>query len=111
MVSHPSGFRLTSGTGIFFRPPRYSPVTEAGQAIPVRHGQERGEYLHAMYLNNFPATAGGRELSAFPKVMGDPALYADHAALLGTLDYGSERPAYSDTVAAHYYRLFLLVLV
>lgn len=71
----------------------FGPYTEAGQAIPVRHGQERGEYLHAMYLNNFPATAGGRELSAFPKVMGDPALYADHAALLGTLDYGSERVA------------------
>ncbi|MEV5595263.1 acetoacetate decarboxylase [Streptomyces sp. NPDC052496] len=71
----------------------YGPYVEAGQAIPVRHGDERGEYLHAMYLDNFPATAAGREVSAYPKVMGSPALYADHAALVGTLDYGSVRVA------------------
>ncbi|GAA2342420.1 acetoacetate decarboxylase [Saccharopolyspora halophila] len=71
----------------------FGPYVEAGQAIPVRFGEERGEYLHAMYLNNFPATAAGREASAYPKVMGEPALRVDHAALVGTLDYGAERVA------------------
>ena len=71
----------------------FGPYVEAGQAIPVRLGAERGEYLHAMYLDNFPATAAGRELSAYPKVMGRPALFAEHGALVGTLDYGSIRVA------------------
>ena len=71
----------------------FGPYVEAGQAIPVRFGAERGEYLHAMYLDNYPATAAGRELSAYPKVMGKPALYADNAALVGTLDHGSLRVA------------------
>lgn len=71
----------------------FGPYVESGQAIPVRFGQERGEYLHGMYLDNFPATAAGRELSAYPKVMGSPALFAEHAALVGTLDYGSQRVA------------------
>ncbi|WP_414167417.1 acetoacetate decarboxylase [Streptoverticillium reticulum] len=71
----------------------YGPYVEAGQAIPVRYGDERGEYLHAMYLDSFAATAAGREVSAYPKAMGTPALYTDHAALVGTLDYGSVRVA------------------
>ncbi|MDF3287878.1 MULTISPECIES: acetoacetate decarboxylase [Streptomyces] len=71
----------------------YGPYVEAGQAIPVLYGDERGEYLHAMYLDSFAATAAGREVSAYPKAMGAPALYAEHAALVGTLDYGSVRVA------------------
>ncbi|MFJ5728993.1 acetoacetate decarboxylase [Streptomyces paradoxus] len=71
----------------------YGPYTEAGQAIPVSFEGERGEYLHAMYLDNFPATASGREVSAYPKVLGSPALYADSGALVGTLDHGSLRVA------------------
>ncbi|AIJ26269.1 acetoacetate decarboxylase [Amycolatopsis methanolica] len=69
----------------------YGPYTEAGQAIPVRLGDERGEYLHAMHLDNFPATASGREVSAYPKTVGAPRLYVDHGALVGTLDYGTLR--------------------
>ncbi|MFI0150348.1 acetoacetate decarboxylase [Streptomyces lydicus] len=71
----------------------YGPYTEAGQAIPVRHDGERGEYLHAMYLDNFPATASGREASAYPKTVGAPALYVDHGALVGVLDHGTVRVA------------------
>lgn len=71
----------------------FGPYTEAGQAIPVRFGDEQGEYLHAMYLDNFPATASGRELSAYPKVLASPHLRTEHAALVGTLDYGDERVA------------------
>ncbi|WP_019854561.1 acetoacetate decarboxylase [Actinopolyspora mortivallis] len=71
----------------------FGPYTEAGQAIPVRFGDERGEYLHAMYLDNFPAIASGRELSAYPKVPATPELRTEHAALVGTLEYGGQRVA------------------
>jgi acetoacetate decarboxylase len=71
----------------------YGPYTEAGQAIQVVFDGERGEYLHAMYLDSFAATASGREVSAYPKVMGSPNLYADSGALVGTLDYGTLRVA------------------
>jgi acetoacetate decarboxylase len=71
----------------------FGPYTEAGQVIPVRLGREQGEYLHSMYVNNFPAIAAGREAGAYPKVMGEPALYVDNAALVGTLDYGTMRIA------------------
>ncbi|UJW28396.1 acetoacetate decarboxylase [Saccharothrix sp. AJ9571] len=71
----------------------YGPYTEAGQAIEVSFDGERGEYLHAMYLDNFPATASGREVSAYPKTVGAPSLYADHGVLVGTLDYGTLRVA------------------
>ena len=71
----------------------YGPYTEAGQAIQVVFDGERGEYLHAMYLDSFAATASGREVSAYPKVMATPALYADNGALVGTLDYGTLRVA------------------
>ncbi|GAB2759420.1 acetoacetate decarboxylase [Salinifilum aidingensis] len=71
----------------------FGPYVEAGQAIPVRLGEERGEYLHAMYLDDFGATASGREASAYPKALGSPALYPDRGALVGTLDYGAVRVA------------------
>lgn len=71
----------------------YGPYTEAGQAVQVIFDGERGEYLHAMYLDSFAATASGREVSAYPKVMGAPRLYADNGALVGTLDYGTLRVA------------------
>ena len=71
----------------------YGPYTEGGQAIPCRFGDERGEYLHAMYLDNFPATAAGRELSAYPKTTGAPHLRVEEGALIGTLDVTGERVA------------------
>lgn len=71
----------------------FGPYTEAGQAIQVLFEGEQGEYLHAMYLDNFPATAAGREISAYPKVIGAPRLYVDHGTLVGTLDYGTLRVA------------------
>jgi acetoacetate decarboxylase len=71
----------------------YGPYTESGQAIEVSLDGERGEYLHAMYLDNFPATASGREVSAYPKTIGAPGLYVDHGTLVGTLDHGTLRVA------------------
>ncbi|MFC4081927.1 acetoacetate decarboxylase [Amycolatopsis samaneae] len=80
----------------------YGPYTESGQAIPVTFDGERGEYLHAMYLDNFPATASGREISAYPKTAGAPNLYVDNGALVGTLDYGSLRVATATMGYKHY---------
>lgn len=71
----------------------YGPYAESGQAIPVTLDGQPGEYLHAMYLDSFAATVSGRELSAYPKVFGSPALCVDHGALVGTLDRGTERVA------------------
>ena len=69
------------------------PYTEAGIAVQVRFGEERGEYLHAMYLDSFSATVGGREMSAYPKVSGQPRLRVDNGTLVGELDVGSLRVA------------------
>lgn len=65
--------------------------TECGQAIPVRFRGESGEYLHMMYLDNFEATAAGREVNAYPKKYGHPKLFVDGDVLVGTLDYGESR--------------------
>ncbi|SHH73038.1 acetoacetate decarboxylase [Streptomyces sp. 3214.6] len=71
----------------------FGPYLESGQAIAVEFDGEVGEYLHAMYLDSFAATAAGRELSAYPKVAGSPALFTDTGALVGTLDRGGQRVA------------------
>jgi acetoacetate decarboxylase len=67
--------------------------TEAGIAVQVRFGEENGEYLHSMFLDSFSATVGGREMSAYPKVMGHPRLRVDGGTLIGELDFGSLRIA------------------
>jgi acetoacetate decarboxylase len=46
-----------------------------------------------MYLDNLPAIAAGRELSAFPKKLGSAKLFVDSDTLVGTLDYGTQRVA------------------
>ncbi len=48
----------------------YGAYVECGQAAVVRMDREQGEFLLAMYLDNLPAIAAGRELSAFPKKVG-----------------------------------------
>lgn len=67
--------------------------TECGQAIVCRLGAERGEYLHAMYVDHLGAIASGREVSAYPKKLGAPRLLVDSDTLVGLLDYGSLRVA------------------
>jgi acetoacetate decarboxylase len=71
----------------------FGPYLEGGQAVQVEFDGERGEYLHAMYLDNFAATASGREVGAYPKVIGKPSLYVDSGALVGAIDYGTLRVA------------------
>ncbi|MCP2257206.1 acetoacetate decarboxylase [Streptoalloteichus tenebrarius] len=79
----------------------YGPYTEAGQVIPVRFDGEDGEYLHAMHLDNVAAILAGRELSAYPKTSGSPRLFVEDGALVGTLDYGSQRVATATMAYKH----------
>src|SRR5258708_6373171 len=67
----------------------YGSYVECGQAAVVRHKEEVGEYIIGMYLDNLPAIAAGRELSAFPKKLGSAKLFVDSDTLVGTLDYGT----------------------
>jgi acetoacetate decarboxylase len=80
----------------------YGPYTEGGLVVPVTFEGERGEYLHSMYLDNFPATAAGREISAYPKVIGAPKLYIDGPTLVGTIDFGTLRVATATMGYKHY---------
>jgi acetoacetate decarboxylase len=66
----------------------FGDYTESGQIIPVRFQGIAGNYSHAMYLDNFPAIAGGRELWGFPKKMASPHLEVQSNTLVGTLDVG-----------------------
>lgn len=71
----------------------FGDYTESGQVIPVSFEGARGAYTHAMYLNDHPPIAGGRELWGFPKKLASPSLEVDIDTLVGTLDYGRVRIA------------------
>ncbi|KAF2989966.1 acetoacetate decarboxylase [Methylocystis sp. MJC1] len=78
--------RMPNSTG-------FGDYTEAGQVIPVVFEGRRGNYTHAMYLNDGPPIYGGRELWGFPKKFAQPSLAVERDAFVGTLDYGSVRIA------------------
>jgi acetoacetate decarboxylase len=67
----------------------FGDYTESGQVIPVTFQGVKGAYSHAMYLNDFPPIAGGRELWGFPKKLASPRLLTEIDTLVGTLDYGT----------------------
>jgi acetoacetate decarboxylase len=69
----------------------FGSYTEAGQVIPVRFKGTHGSYAHAMYLNDHPPIAGGRELWGFPKKLATPKLTTEIDTLVGTLHYGTVR--------------------
>lgn len=71
----------------------FGSFTESGQVIPVRYKGKSGNYTHAMYLDDLPPIAGGREIWGFPKKLAKPSLVIENETLLGTLDYGSCRIA------------------
>jgi acetoacetate decarboxylase len=71
----------------------FGDYTESGQVIPVRYQGKIGGYTHAMYLDDHPPIAGGREIWGFPKKLARPTLAVHKETLLGTLDYGSTRIA------------------
>lgn len=71
----------------------FGDYTESGQVIPVLLGGVAGNYTHAMYLNDHPPIAGGRELWGFPKKLACPRLQVRTDTLVGELDYGPVRVA------------------
>lgn len=71
----------------------FGDYTESGQVIPVRLGAQHGGYVHAMYLDDDPPIAGGRELWGFPKKLASPVLRVERDTLVGTLDVGGVRVA------------------
>lgn len=71
----------------------FGDYTESGQVIPVRYKGRAGSYTHAMYLDDLPPIAGGREIWGFPKKLAQPRLVIEKETLLGTLDYGCNRIA------------------
>jgi acetoacetate decarboxylase len=83
---HYEFIRMADSTG-------FGDYTESGQVIPVTYEGKSGGYTHAMYLNDHPPIAGGRELWGFPKKLATPTLHVDTDHLLGTLDYGCTRVA------------------
>jgi acetoacetate decarboxylase len=66
----------------------FGDYTESGQVIPVSLRGERGGYVHAMYLNDHPPIAGGRELWGFPKKLASPEMRVEKDTLGGVLRYG-----------------------
>lgn len=71
----------------------FGDYTESGQVIPVQFKGKKGGYSHAMYLDDEPPIAAGREIWGFPKKLAQPCLRVEKETLVGTLDYGSCRIA------------------
>lgn len=71
----------------------FGDYTESGQVIPVRFKGQAGGYVHAMFLDDDPPIAGGRELWGFPKKLAAPTLKVERDTLVGTLDFGPTRIA------------------
>ena len=71
----------------------FGDYTESGQVIPVSFEGVKGGYVHAMYLDDHPPIAGGRELWGFPKKLASPKFDIEIDTLVGTLDYGKVRIA------------------
>ncbi|MBV8603160.1 MAG: acetoacetate decarboxylase [Pelomonas sp.] len=83
---HYEFIRMPNSTG-------FGDYTESGQVIPVSYQGQKGGYTLAMYLNDHPPIAGGRELWGFPKKLAAPTLETRIDTLVGTLDYGPVRVA------------------
>lgn len=71
----------------------FGSYTESGQVIPVQFQGKSGSYSFAMYLDDHPPIAAGREIWGFPKKLAQPKLIVEKEILLGTLDYGHCRIA------------------
>ena len=83
---HYEFIRMRDSTG-------FGDYTESGQVIPVSYQGQKGGYTLAMYLDDHPPIAGGRELWGFPKKLASPKLEVHTDTLIGTLDYGPIRVA------------------
>lgn len=71
----------------------FGSYTESGQVIPVTYKGQKGDYSHAMYLNDAAPILGGREIWGFPKKLSEPQLIVTKETLVGRLDYEGNRIA------------------
>ncbi|MBP2656435.1 MAG: acetoacetate decarboxylase [Firmicutes bacterium] len=62
---------------------------ECGQLVKVSYDGVLGEFNLGMYVDNFPAVAAGREITAYPKKMAKPSLYIDSDTIDAKLAYGT----------------------
>ncbi len=76
----------------------FGDYTESGQVVPVRYTDAKGVtqtggFVLAMFLDDDPPIAGGRELWGFPKKLAHPRLKVHGDTLVGELDFGPARIA------------------
>ena len=79
----------------------FGDYTESGQVLAVTFRGKPGAYTHAMYLDDEPPIAGGRELWGFPKKLASPKLSVEKDTLLGVLRYGPVPVAVATTGYKH----------
>lgn len=84
----------------------FGDYTESGQVIPVQFKGKHGNYTHAMYLDDHPPIAAGREIWGFPKKLAHPSMCIVQETLMGILDYERMRIA-TATMGYKYYQLDL----
>jgi acetoacetate decarboxylase len=85
-IVHYEFIRMPDSTG-------FGDYTETGQVIATSFQGRKGGYTHAMYLDDHPPIAGGRELWGFPKKLATPKVAVHADTIVGTLDYGPVRVA------------------
>lgn len=85
-IVHYEFIRMPDSTG-------FGDYTESGQVVPVLYQGRLGNYTHAMFLDDHPPLAAGRELWGFPKKLASPKLVVCKDTMVGTLDYGPVRVA------------------
>jgi acetoacetate decarboxylase len=78
---HYEFIRMPDSTG-------FGDYTESGQVISVQFEGKPAGYTHAMYLDDHPPIAGGRELWGFPKKLANPSLKVHADTLVGRLHFG-----------------------
>jgi acetoacetate decarboxylase len=77
------------------------PCTATTQVIPATFNGERGDFVHAMYLDNEARIASGREFLGFPIMVAQPRLELRTDTLVGTLDYNGVRVATATMAYKH----------
>ncbi len=66
---------------------------ESGITIPCKYKGEKVGFILAMYLDDEPPIAAGREIWGFPKKYANPTLEVVHDTFTGKLEYAGERVA------------------
>ena len=79
----------------------FGDYTESGIVIPSKYNDENVNFTAQMYLDNQPATFGGREIWGFPKKIGKPKLTVFEDTLTGILEYANIQVAIATMTYKH----------